>query len=77
MKRMYEFVCGECHHVTEKLTGYETVEVQCLACGNPAGRKVSAPAIKLEGWSGSFPGAANKFNRIHREKLDAERKANS
>jgi putative FmdB family regulatory protein len=77
MRRMYEFVCGECHHVTEKLTGYETVEVQCLACGDTAVRKVSAPAIKLEGWSGSFPGAANKFDRIHREKLSAERKANS
>jgi putative FmdB family regulatory protein len=76
MKRMYEFVCGSCHHITEKLTGYETVEVQCL-CGGSAERKISAPAIKLEGWSGSFPGAANKFDRIHREKLDAERKSNS
>ncbi len=76
MKRMYEFVCGSCHHITEKLTGYETVEVQCL-CGGSAERKISAPAIKLEGWSGSFPGAANKFDRIHREKLAAERKANS
>ena len=45
--------------------------------GEMAKRKVSAPAIKLEGWSGSFPGAANKFDRIHREKLAAERKANS
>ena len=77
MKRMYEFVCGECHHVTEKLTGYETVEVQCLACGDTAGRKISAPAIKLEGWSGSFPGAANKFERSHLGKLKAEQKANS
>ncbi len=76
MKRMYEFVCGSCRHITDKLTGYETVEVQCL-CGGSAERKISAPAIKLEGWSGSFPGAANKFDRIHREKLDAERKANS
>jgi len=76
MKRMYEFECGTCHQVTEKLTGYETAEVQCF-CGEKATRKVSAPAIKLEGWSGSFPGAANKFDRIHREKLAAERKANS
>lgn len=76
MKRMYEFVCGVCNHTTEKLTGYETVQIQCM-CGENATRKVSAPAIKLEGWSGSFPGAANKFDRIHREKLAAERKANS
>ena len=77
MKRMYEFVCGECHHITEKLTGYETVNVKCVTCGSSSIRKVSAPAIKLEGWSGSFPGAANKFDRIHREKLAAEQKANS
>lgn len=76
MKRMYEFVCGSCHRIAEKLTGYETVEVQC-ECGELAARKISAPSIKLEGWSGSFPGAANKFDRIHREKLNAERKANS
>jgi hypothetical protein len=73
MKRMYEFECGTCHQVTEKLTGYETVEVQCL-CGDNATRKVSAPKIKLEGWSGSFPGAAMKFDRIHAEKLKQEQK---
>ncbi len=76
MKRMYEFLCGACHSTTEKLTDYEAVDAQC-ACGGVAKRKISAPSVKLEGWSGSFPGAANKFDRIHREKLDAERKANS
>lgn len=76
MKRMYEFLCDACHSTTEKLTDYEAVDVQC-DCGGKATRKISAPAIKLEGWSGSFPGAANKFDRIHREKLAAERKANS
>lgn len=75
MKRFYDFVCENGHHI-EKLTVYEAVRVQC-DCGEPAHRKISAPAIKLEGWSGSFPGAANKFDRIHREKLAAERKENS
>lgn len=76
MKRMYEFVCENGHH-TEKLTGYETAQVPCGDCGGVALKTISAPAIKLEGWSGSFPGAANKFDRIHREKLAAEQKANS
>jgi hypothetical protein len=75
MRRMYEYVC-ENGHSNDKLTDYETVSVSC-ECGKEAYRTLSAPAIKLEGWSGSFPGAANKFDRIHREKLKAEQKANS
>jgi len=75
MKRMFEFAC-ENGHKTERLTDYEAVSFRC-ECGAQANRILSAPACKLEGWSGSFPGAANKFDRIHREKLAAERKANS
>jgi hypothetical protein len=75
MKRFYDFVCESGHRI-EKLTDYEAVIVQC-ECGGQAHRVISTPAIKLEGWSGSFPGAANKFDRIHREKLAAERKADS
>jgi DNA-directed RNA polymerase subunit RPC12/RpoP len=76
MKRMYEFVCV-CGQRIEKLTDYETGSIQCGDCGSQAYKTISAPAVKLEGWSGSFPGAASKFDRIHREKLVAERKANS
>lgn len=75
MLRIYEFAC-ENGHKTERLTDYEAVSFRC-ECGAQANRTLSAPAVKLEGWSGSFPGAANKFDRIHREKLAAERKANS
>lgn len=75
MKRIYEYACEDGHR-TESLTDYETVSVPC-GCGKKAYRALSAPAIKLEGWSGSFPGAANKFDRIHREKLAAELKAKS
>jgi len=75
MLRMFDFVC-ENGHKTERLTDYEAVSFRC-ECGAQATRILSAPAVKLEGWSGRFPGAANKFDRIHREKLAAERKANS
>jgi hypothetical protein len=75
MRRIFEFAC-ENGHKTERLTSYEMVGFVC-DCGAQANRILSAPAVKLEGWSGSFPGAANKFDRIHREKLAAERKANS
>jgi putative FmdB family regulatory protein len=72
---MYEFAC-ECGQRIERLTVYETVSVQC-ACGGDAKRVLSAPAFKLEGWSGHFPTAHGRFAQIHAEKLNAERKANS
>ena len=75
MKRIYEYAC-ENGHRKDALTDYETVSVPC-ECGKAAFRALSAPAIKLEGWSGSFPGAANKFDRRHQDKLKAEQKANS
>ena len=75
MKRMYEFAC-ENGHRTEKLADYEAVTVQC-ECGSVSHRTISAPNIKLESWSGSFPTSAHQFDRKHREKLAAELKANS
>lgn len=73
--RMYEFAC-ECGQIIERLTVYETGSVQC-ACGKNATRIMSAPAFKLEGWSGHFPSEYGRFERKHIEKLNAERKANS
>lgn len=72
---MYEFAC-ECGQRIERLAGYETTSTQC-ACGGNAKRVISAPAFKLEGWSGHFPSAHGRFERVHMEKLNAERKANS
>jgi hypothetical protein len=72
MKRMYDFVCENGHKI-ERYCVYEMQSVQC-ECGGLANRTISAPSINLEGWSGSFPGAAMKFDRKHREKLAAERK---
>jgi hypothetical protein len=72
---MYEFACENGHHI-EKLTSYEVVNVQC-ECGVISHRKISAPNIKLEGWSGSFPTSAHQFDRKHRQKLAAELKENS
>ena len=75
MKRMYEFVC-DCGQRTEALEVYETTNVLCR-CGGLASRVISAPSFHLEGWSNSFPSEHGRFERKHREKLNAERKANS
>lgn len=75
MKRMYEFVC-DCGQRTEALTDYETISVLCR-CGGFSSRVISAPSFNLEGWSGSFPSSHGRFERKHRDRLSAERKANS
>ena len=72
---MYEFAC-ESGHKTERYVDYETTNLVC-ECGEPSHRILSAPAFRLEGWSGSFPTAYGKFGKSHTDKLKAERKANS
>jgi hypothetical protein len=62
--RVFDFVCRN-GHVRENFVPNETSEVKCPSCGEVARKMVSAPNIKLEGWSGSFPGAAMKWDRDH------------
>ena len=75
MKRIYDFVCESGHRI-ERYVEFERNIVQC-DCGASAKRAISAPAIKLEGWSGSFPSAHGRFEQRHLDKLKAEQKANS
>ena len=77
-KRIFEFVCvGEEHHLFEKLTDTETKTLVCPHCGELSNRIVSTPRISLEGYTGSFPGAAISWERKRAEKLSQERKSNS
>jgi hypothetical protein len=75
MKRMYDFAC-ENGHLTERLVSYEQTSLMC-ECGASASRTLSAPAFRLEGWSGAFPSAHGRFEKNHLDKLKAERKSNS
>jgi len=73
MKRMFDFACAN-GHKTERLCDYELQSFQC-ECGEITNRTLSAPAFRLEGWSGSFPSAHGRFEKSHLDKLKAERKA--
>jgi hypothetical protein len=73
MKRMFDFACAN-GHKTERLCVYEMQSFKC-ECGETANRTLSAPAFRLEGWSGSFPSAHGRFEKSHLDKLKAERKA--
>jgi len=73
MKRMFDFACAN-GHKTERLCDYELQSFKC-ECGETTNRTLSAPAFRLEGWSGSFPSAHGRFEKSHLDKLKAERKA--
>ena len=75
MRRMYEFACIN-GHKTERFVDYEATSLKC-ECGEDSHRILSAPAFRLEGWSGSFPSAHGKFEKSHLDKLKTERKINS
>jgi hypothetical protein len=71
-KRIFEFACPE-GHITERLVDSEQRTVLCR-CFAEAERIVSAPRVNLEGITGAFPGAYDKWERVRKEKLAQERK---
>ena len=72
--RMFEFVCADSHR-TEALVSSDTQEHICKVCGKAAQRVISAPTMKLEGCTGSFPTAYDAWSRKRAEKLAQERKS--
>jgi hypothetical protein len=74
--RMFEFLCANSHR-TEALVSSDTQHLLCSKCGAEAAKIISAPNMKLEGWSGSFPTAADSWVRKRTEKIAQERKQNS
>ena len=75
MKRIYEFDCGT--HIEEAYVDEEVRAIRCRICDAPAHRIVSTPMVKLEGVTGSFPGAYYSWERKRNEKIAQERKADN
>tara|TARA_B110000259_G_C13970983_1_gene384696 strand:- start:1098 stop:1322 length:225 start_codon:yes stop_codon:yes gene_type:complete len=71
---MYEFMCAD-GHVTEHLIDDSYRTALCKECSANAIRILSTPQIKLEGITGAFPGAADKWVKNRAEKLQQEQKA--
>lgn len=76
MRRIFEFICTEGHKF-EALVDDGVRTYQCPHCGSNAIRIVSAPNMKLEGFSGAFPTAYDAWGRKRAEKLAQEKKLNS
>jgi hypothetical protein len=73
MKRMYEFMCAD-GHVSEHLIDDSLRTALCKECGDNAIRILSTPRIALEGITGAFPGAADKWVKVRAERLKQEQK---
>jgi len=74
MLKVNDYVC-ELGHSTEVFSkGQPPETIECHECGKPATKALAAPRCKLEGTSGSFPGAAMQWDRKRAEKMAQERK---
>lgn len=76
MRRMFDFLCTD-GHVTERLIDDSVGSITCPECGKEAVKAVSAPQIKLEGITGAFPGAYDRWEKVRAERLQQEQKKNS
>ena len=76
MRRIFEFVCTN-EHQFEALVEDSVRNTPCPHCGSDAIRVVSAPNMKLEGFTGAFPSAYDAWSKKRAEKLAIERKRNA
>lgn len=66
MRVVYDFACGSGHKF-EALVPFGTKETPCRFCDTVASRLLSSPTIKLEGITGAFPSAYDRWTRIHEQ----------
>lgn len=66
MRQIREFRCHSCGKLDERYIEDGINEVRC-ECGGVMMRIISAPTVRLEGITGSFPGAADRWARIREE----------
>ena len=71
--RIFDFECANGHR-QELMVGADVRVQTCSVCGLPADRALSAPRCKLEGFSGAFPTAADKWERNRESHMKQERK---
>lgn len=67
MRILNDFICGDCGTVTERLVDVEYRTIECPECGGNATMLQAMPTVKLEGVTGAFPGAADRWARIREE----------
>lgn len=76
MKILNDFKCAD-GHVTEALREDSVTTIVCTHCGKDAIKALAAPRSNLEGFSGAFPDAYDRWTRVRAEKLKVEQKQNA
>lgn len=67
MRTIRDFLCGTCGKVSEKLVDSDYHTIECPECHGDAIEQMSMPTVRLEGITGSFPGAADRWARIRED----------
>ncbi len=74
MRMLKDFKCPDCGKVSEVFTAADYILCEC---GGTAQKQISLPTIKLEGISGAFPGAHDRWARIREDNARIKAKRNS
>ena len=72
-RRLFEFECDE-GHKTEHFVDVLIDRLACPECGHLTYRQISPVRSKLEGITGAFPGAYDRWTRVHEEANKKARK---
>lgn len=70
MRLLNDFECDN-GHVSEHITDRYQLSVQCPHCDLSAKRRLAAPRSKLEGITGAFPSAYDKWAKVHEQAAKA------
>ncbi|MCA9333657.1 hypothetical protein KC963_01285 [Candidatus Saccharibacteria bacterium] len=74
MKMLRDFVCDDCGDLSERYVDASLRQIECQ-CGGAAKRIIGTPNIALDGASGDFPTAHDKWAnmREQRHRLGAKK----
>lgn len=77
MRTMRDFRCTACGTVTERFIDTQACTIECPECNGEATQMMSMPTVRLEGITGSFPGAAEKWARIREDNARIKARKNA
>lgn len=77
MKVLNDYYCTQCGIINEHFLENDVDQTICHVCGGDARKVISAVNFQLEGTSGHFPTAADKWVKKREQKMKEERKRDS
>lgn len=77
MRVLNDFRCDSCGYTVEKLLDNTIRTIDCQDCDGIAKRVQAVPNFQLEGVSGDYPTASDKWIKNREQKMAQERKADN